>query len=342
VLKRILDAFINSGTGDSNKIDVLMIGSSGVGKTSTLTAMYEQFNRVIDKNIDLQLIPDDVTSGKLNRKLSELKKQIATDTVRTYPTVAGSKSFDSFQFFLAKDEDSKKRIEINFKDFPGGYLEIERQKVKEWLKESDVIVIPIDTPALIEEEGRYNEDVNAPHRLYEILRTIKGSFENRDRLVLFIPLKSEKYLHGDDYFRNHIRDRIESEYRDILDFFSIDSIKERVSTVITAIQTIGDIRFSMIEKEEGKEPVFIYKKRDHLAKYSPKDTEQPLKYILSFAIASTLRRRGDIHKKVSKIFNLDEEFLQAVESFSTDYKRDHNFVVLQGEELLKFKHEEQQ
>jgi len=337
VLKRILDTFVGGKAGKNSSINVLMIGSSGVGKTSTLTAMYEQFNRVIDKNIDLQLIPDDITSGKLNRKLSELKKQIATDTVRTYPTVAGSKNFDSFQFFLAKDEDSKRRIEINFRDFPGGYLEIERQRVKEWLKESDVIVIPIDTPALLEEEGRYNEDVNRPHRLYEILRTIKGSFEDRDRLVLFIPLKSEKYLNGNEYFTNHIRDRVESEYRDIIEFLSIDSIKSRVSIVMTAIQTIGDIKFSMIEKDEGKEPVFIYKKRDHLAKYSPKDTEQPLKYILSFAIATTLKQRGDLHKRVSKMFDLDREFLEAVESFSNDYKRDHNFVVMQGEELLKFK-----
>jgi hypothetical protein len=317
-----------------------MIGSSGVGKTSTLTAMYDQFNKVIDKNLDLQLFPDDVTAGKLNRKLSELKKQIATDTVRTYPTVAGSKNFDSFQLFLAKDEDSSQRLEINFRDFPGGYLDVERQKVKNWIKESDVIIIPIDTPALIEEEGQYSEPVNAPYRLYDIFRSVKGSFEERDRLVIFVPLKSEKYLFGDEYYRNRIRDEVERQYSDMLQFLSLPSIKSRVAVVMTSIQTIGDIRFSMIEKEDGKEPVFIYKKRDHLAKYSPKDTEQPLKYILSFAIANRLKSRNEFQKKVSSFFDLDRELLEAIESFSSDYKQDHNFVILQGESLIKFQKEE--
>jgi hypothetical protein len=337
LFKKLLKSIFDSRTEEDQSINILMLGSSGVGKTSTLTAMYDRFNKVIDKNIEIQLIPDDETSNRLNRKLSSLKKQIATDLIRTRPTLSGTKQFEEFKFFIAKDEDSKERVNLVFKDFPGGYLQTERQKVKDWIKEADVIIIPIDTPALIEEKSIYNEDANAPEKLYDIFKSIKGSFEMKNRLVLFVPLKCEKYLDGRLYYTNSIRDLIEREFSNLLSLFQSDNIKEKVALVITSIQTLGDIRFSMIERDSlsGK-PIFVYKKKGFGSKYSPKDTEQPLKYILSFAISEVLKKRGSVNKKLSNIFNLDREFIEALQEFSKDYKQDHNFVVLQGRELLNF------
>jgi len=334
VLKRFLKSIFGNHKEDLS-INVLMIGASGVGKTSTLTAMYDRFNQVIDKNIELQLIPDDETSNKLSQKLSELKKQVATQFIRTRPTLSGTKKFDEFRFFIAKDEDAPSRINLIFKDFPGGYLQTERQRVKDWIKEADVIIIPIDTPSLLEENSIYNEDVNSPERLYDIFKSIKGSFETKNRLILFIPLKSEKYLDGKLYFTNGIRDLFEREFKNLLSLFQSQSLKDRIAIVLTSIQTIGDIKFSMVEKDKFGRPIFVYKKKGFGAKYSPKDTEQPLKYILTFAISEALKKRKGFSKKISDIFNLDKEFLDALKEFSKDYKQDHNFVILQGEELLK-------
>jgi len=335
MFKKVLQSLFDTSSEDDKTINILMVGASGVGKTSTLTAMYDKFNKVINENIALQLIPDDSTSNKLNKKLIELKKQIATDLIRTRPTLAGTKDFDEFKFIIAKDEDSKQRVNLVFKDFPGGYLETERKTVKAWIKESDVIIIPIDTPSLIEKNSIYNEEANAPEKLYDIFKSIKGSFETKNRLIIFVPLKSEKYLEGKLYYTNPIRDLVESEFSNLISLFHSKSLKNRVSTVITSIQTIGDIKFSMIEEEVEGRPVFIYKKKEFGAKYNPIDTEQPLKYILSFAIAEVMKKRSKLHKVLNRLFNLDSEFMEALKEFSKDYKQDHNFVILQGTEFLK-------
>ena len=335
MFKKFLKSLFDNRSEEDKTINILMVGASGVGKTSTLTAMYDRFNKIIDKNIELQLIPDDKTSNKLNKKLTELKKQIATDFIRTRPTVTGTKSFDEFKFIIAKDEDSKQRVNLVFRDFPGGYLETERQKVKDWVKDSDVIIIPIDTPSLIEEGSIYNEEANSPEKLYDIFKSIKGSFETKNRLVLFIPLKSEKYLDGKLYFTNSIRDLVESEFSNLIELFQSNSLKDKISLIITSIQTIGDIKFSMVEKDSQGRPVFIYKKKGFGARYSPIDTEQPLKYILSFAISEVLKKRGKMNQTISSMFNLDSDFLEALKEFSKDYKQDHNFVILQGKDFLK-------
>jgi GTPase SAR1 family protein len=335
MFKKVLQSLFDTSSEDDKTINILMVGASGVGKTSTLTAMYDKFNKVINENIALQLIPDDSTSNKLNKKLIELKKQIATDLIRTRPTLAGTKDFDEFKFIIAKDEDSKQRVNLVFKDFPGGYLETERKTVKAWIKESDVIIIPIDTPSLIEKNSIYNEEANAPEKLYDIFKSIKGSFEEKNRLILFVPLKSEKYLDGNLYFTNSIRDLIEREFSNLISLFKSESLKDKTSLVITSIQTIGDIKFSMVEKDIQNRPVFVYKKKGFGSKYNPIDTEQPLKYILSFAISEVLKKRGTINQKISNMFNLDSDFIEALHEFSKDYKQDHNFVILQGEDLLK-------
>ena len=335
MFKKFLKSIFDNTSEEDKTINILMVGASGVGKTSTLAAMYDKFNKIIDKNIELQLIPDDKTSNKLNKKLTELKKQIATDFIRTRPTLSGTKSFDEFNFIIAKDEDSKQKVNLVFRDFPGGYLKTERQKVKDWVKDSDVIIIPIDTPSLIEERSIHNEEANSPEKLYDIFKSIKGSFETKNRLIIFVPLKSEKYLDGKQYFTNSIRDLVESEFSNLISLFESKSLKNKVSLVITAIQTIGDIKFSMIEKDGQGRPVFIYKKKGFGAKYNPVDTEQPLKYILSFAISEVLKKRGKINQKISNIFDLDAEFIEALKEFSKDYKQDHNFVILQGKDFLQ-------
>jgi len=335
MFKQILRYVFDNQGIKKNKINILMIGNSGVGKTSTLTAMYDRFNRVVDKNLELQLIPDDKTANKLSIKLKELKRQIGSDLIRAKPTLSGTSYHNDFKFIVAKDEDSSKRIELIFKDFPGGYLESERQKVKNWIKESDVIVIPIDTPALLEEGGIYNEEANSPEKIYDIFRSVKGSFELKNRLILLVPLKSEKYLSGNLYYTNNIRDAIEREFANLLDFFQISSLKHKVAVIMTTIQTLGDIKFSMIEKNQDGKPIFIYKKKDFGAKYSPKDTEQPLKYILAFAISEVLSKRSKLNSKITDFFEFDKEFLETLDTFANDFKQDHNFVIFQGKELLK-------
>jgi hypothetical protein len=335
LFKNFVKSIFDDTSEHDKTINILFLGGSGVGKTSTLTAMYDRFNSIISQNIELQLLPDDETSNRLNRKLVQLKSQVASDGVRAKPTLLGTKQLDEFNFLLAKDEESSQKIELKFRDFPGGYLETDRQKVKDWIKESDVLMIPVDTSALLEEGGIWSEATNSPAKIFDILKAIKGSFESKNRLVIFVALKSEKYLEGKLYYTNPIRDAIEREYSNIISFFQSEKLSPKVALVITSIQTLGNVKFSLIERDSNHNPIFIYKKSHFNARYAPKDTEQPLKYILSFALSQYLHKRGKLNRSISDIFQLDSEFFEAVKHFSKDFKIDHNFVIMQGEDLIK-------
>ena len=54
------------------ELKIAMLGPRGVGKTSLLTAMYEQFEDTIGQT-DLQLTPDEESNAILQERLGELK-----------------------------------------------------------------------------------------------------------------------------------------------------------------------------------------------------------------------------------------------------------------------------
>ena len=317
------------------EINVLMIGARGVGKTSTLTSMYNEFNtKMGNDSLDIQLMASDETSTKLNKKLAELKKSVG-ETRISKPAIAGSTAAEEFMFFLGEDE-STKSIELKFRDFPGSYIEEKQSKVKAWIKESQVIIIPIDTPALLEEAGKYNEEYNKPSQIADIFKNVKTSFSSRKHLILFVPLKSEKYLDENSYGTNKIVEKVEQHYAQLLNIFRSGGLNNNTAIAITPIQTVGGIKFSRIDNKNGN-PEFIYIKKGAKSKYEPKDTDQPLRYILSFAIKEKLDNLSlfESLKSMFGLFGGNEAFKKAVENFSRNIKQDNNFKILQNDSFFK-------
>ncbi|MFM6402355.1 MAG: hypothetical protein ACKPFF_37225, partial [Planktothrix sp.] len=59
----------------SQEIKITMLGARAVGKTSLLTAMYDQFENTIGQT-NLQLIPDLKSNAILQEKLGALKSLV--------------------------------------------------------------------------------------------------------------------------------------------------------------------------------------------------------------------------------------------------------------------------
>lgn len=55
-------------------------------------------------------------------------------------------------------------------------------------------MIAIDTPHMMEEEGKYNERRNFCHRTGEMIKMALEKARPQRMLVLFVPLKCERYL----------------------------------------------------------------------------------------------------------------------------------------------------
>jgi len=321
-----------------HELKVTMLGSTGVGKTSLLTAMYEQFASNIGKT-DLQLTPDDESSAILQERLIELKSLL--DDFEARGGVKGTEGeptdLRSFIFGLGR-RGKPSSLQLNFRDYPGGYhlakaTPDKRQFIKDLLKECVAVLIAIDAPALMELRGKWNELINRPQQITDIFRTAYQDLDS-PRLVIFAPMRCEKYMQTERTSLELIQ-RIKEEYRSLFDLFSSGTLSQNVVAVITPVQTVGSVVFSRIETEDGY-PHFRFRKVGHDARYSPKDSEQPLRYLLRFLLKLHLtnHRNWGVFNFIRDVFGMDEHLVNAIRELSIGCKSNGGFVVLQGDSWL--------
>jgi GTPase SAR1 family protein len=320
-----------------NEIKIVMLGASGTGKTSLLTAMYDQFAATIGET-NLQLTPDLKTSAILTEKLGDLKSLLRTPDVEPGGGLAASDDPMSYLFDLG-NKGAKPSIRLNFQDFLGGYLnanapEQDQNFVQDKISESEVIIIAIDTPTLMENRGQWNEKFNRP---LQITNYFQRAFKemNAPRLVIFVPIKCEKYMQNEQSAKD-LLNRVKESYSLLFNFFNNDAIRPWVTTVVTPIQTVGTVSFSYIEEIDGQ-PHFHFKRMTPDAVYSPKDSEQPLRYLLRFALKLQLKN-AQYHwgpfNFVRDWLKWDDHLKKASREAAKGCKINNGFAILNGEQWL--------
>jgi GTPase SAR1 family protein len=140
-------------------LNVTMLGPGGVGKTSLLAAIYDQFYNVSQ---DLELVPDEETKPFLNKRIEALKSLVG-ENIQARGGLQSTTEPRSFKFEFGQTG-TNPSLKINFQDYPGEWLEQggKLEKVKEFIRDSAAVLIPIDTPALMELEGKYHKEFNKP------------------------------------------------------------------------------------------------------------------------------------------------------------------------------------
>ena len=321
------------------ELKITMLGPTGVGKTSLLTAMYEQFESTIGKT-NLQLTPDEESSAILQERLVELKSLLddfeATGGVRRTEAAAGPESLRSFVFGLGK-KGQKPSLQLHFQDYPGGYLAAkanpeERKFVKNLLTECVAVIIAIDAPALMEANGKWHELINRPQQMTDLFKTAYLDLDS-PRLVILAPVRCEKYLQ-DEKFKTELSRRVKEGYAKLFDLLSSEALLPKVVSVITPVQTVGTVVFSRIELNNDR-PQFHFRKISHDAEYSPKDSEQPLRYLLRFLLKLHIDSRNlGLFNFIRNWLGVDNHLKQAVREFAVGCKTTEGFTVTQGETWL--------
>lgn len=308
---------------------VTMLGARGVGKTSILASMYDQFEKSI-KDFDLQLTPTNpASSARLSRKLGELKAQAGN--AELISGLAGTAERQTMVFNVGLQfQDPEARI--SFHDFPGGWFSGENEEkvqvVERAAQKSQMIVVVIDTPALMEEEGRYNELINIPRQTSDFFkRTLRRTQENT--LVLFVPVKCESYIQTPAEAIN-VSLAIQASYEDLL--YGLSGLSNKLAIAIAPIQTLGNVAFSHYDKtQDSSNPLACFQSVAG-SQYSPKDVEQLFYYMLAF-----LLNQGFI-KSVQQADNPASSEDNSPSMFNADIytqiKQGKGFVVLQGKDLL--------
>ena len=336
------------------ELKITMLGPSGVGKTTLLTAMYEQFESNIGKT-NLQLAPDEESSAILQECLVKLKTLLedfeATGGIQSTEgdtdaltggiqgTEGNPDALRSFVFGLGK-KGEKPSLQLHFQDYPGGYHAAKasperKQFVKNLLRECVAVLIAIDAPALMEQNGRWHESFN---RVQQITDEFKRAYQELDspKLVIFAPVKCEKYLQ-DEKSAKELLQRVKEGYAKLFDLFNSTNLVPKVVAVVTPVQTVGSVVFSRVEIN-GNAPHFHFRKTSHDAEYSPKDSEQPLRYLLRFVLKLHFDRQSrswSIFSFMRDWLGLDHHLKESISQFALECKTTKGFAIIQGENLLK-------
>lgn len=174
---------------------ITMLGPTGVGKTSLLTAIYEKFEDTAGR-LEITIDPESTTLLKIQECLSNLKSLTRkSNEVRLQPGegVRGTAGATSFYFNMGIRGRSPS-LSLYFQDYPGSWLNSnpqEMEQVLDFLRESVAILIPIDATAMMEKNGKYHEYINLVTTVTVLL---KKAYQNIDspRLVILAPVKCEK------------------------------------------------------------------------------------------------------------------------------------------------------
>jgi Double-GTPase 2 len=324
------------------ELKITMLGPSGVGKTTLLAAIYEQFENNIGIT-NLQLTPDDESTAILQDRLVELKSLLDVFEARGRvgiqgtEAMAGPKSLRSFTFGLGKKGETPS-LWLHFYDYPGGYHETkaspeEKEFVKINLRDSAAVLIAIDAPALMEKKGRFHEKINRPQQIKALFNAAYQDLES-PRLVIFAPVKCEKYL-NDPKSTKELLNRIEQGYINLFNHFNSEKLSPWIACAITPVQTVGSVVFSRLEVDTNNNPHFYFRKIKHDAEYNPKDSEQPLRYLLRFLLKIHLEGRNwGIFNFIRDWLRLDSHLKKAIDEFARGCKTNGSFAIIKGEKWL--------
>ena len=175
------------------KMSVCMLGARGVGKTSIITSLYNSQKEAV-RGSNLFLVAEGDTAMLLDDKKIQLKQIFdgfhAAGDVMKESGIAGDSAETLFAFTYGMNTEHI-NIDLEIKDYPGEYLKREPELVANYIEEANAVMIAIDTPCMMEENGRYNDGRNHPQLVIDFL---KQNLSNKEeKLILFVPLKCEKY-----------------------------------------------------------------------------------------------------------------------------------------------------
>lgn len=309
---------------------ITLLGPRGVGKTSLLASMYNEFDAAVQNIGGLTLVPSTETSRILSERLAELKRQ--TDVLSSaYDSggtgVSGTAVSREFLFelgLIAKPMELK----LIFNDFPGGFVANQPQTVLNFIHEADVIALVIDAPALMEQKGRWHETVNSPRQITDLLRQALQALDET-KLLLLVPVKCETYLQSPKQ-ASELLATIKDKYNPLLSLLKTEKLLNLVAVAITPVQTLGTVRFDRIEKtEEGIK--FHFRKISPQSTYAPMYVEEVLRYTLGFSIKKYL----DDMSWFRRLFKFTRPFENAIRKMAAERKESHDgFQILQGKYIL--------
>lgn len=324
-------------------IKATMLGPRAVGKTSIMASIFSDSRKEV-AGTRLSFIPKETCANQLTMKKSQLqniilKKEEFSDKPNT-GAIEASNTVTSFDFEMGL-KDRTKSIDISIKDFPGEYLDSKPEEVSSFIDESHIIMIAIDTPYLMEENGKYNEEKNEVNHVISFFKNHSKSLINK--FILLVPLKSERYFH--DGRIDEVAERAEDVYASLLDFCRINNI----ACAVTPIQTLGGVEFDRFIDNKSEishlSKLSSYRFFGDNPEYQPMFCVQPLYYLLTYVANyyewSKAQSKGFFDKlkgSLTSFLKDDDVLLHEIKILSSKIKLDDfGYRILNNNTILNIK-----
>lgn len=332
-------------------LNICMLGARGVGKTTVLTSI---FNDSRSKDGFARTRISMMAKPETRTELAEHRDQLleAFSKRTDIAVIPPSKGEHIFKFDLGL-LGCPPCVDLTVTDYPGEKLVQEPEYVSEKIRESEVVIIAIDAPYLMEDGGAYNEEKNQVALVTKFVEDNLDSFD--DKLVMLVPLKCEKYLDllTEESRRKNCSDEM---LRLICDKFYTRLIgllqsKEKVAVVVAPILTVGGVVLDRFVYD-GQTHVSKFKFYDGKtadgseAQYKPVFCSQPIVYLLSFVAMKYKRYRnkagffGMLLQSVFDFLDKNEDFL--VEMVKVDklrLKEGNGYKMICGSNLFYSKND---
>ncbi len=247
-------------------LKVLMMGGRRVGKSSALAAIIDVFTKA---PINTLLSAKDVTqnaSVPIASKLMEIQSYLTNNYQKTILVDSGKTvKFNHYTLQLSVPGNNSK-MEILFTDMNGEFYEsgnTYQNEVSDMMQEYDVFIIAIDTPMLMEAVNAsnpyvneiINEKFNFVEDIHNFLTDINEKDNTSAKLVIFTPIKCEKWA------KENMLDLVVARTKQVYET-AITGIEahRNIRIEFLPIQTIG----SMFFHEHLPASLFEYKKKRFL------------------------------------------------------------------------------
>lgn len=334
-------------------VKVCMMGPKAVGKTTVLTAVFnETQHSIIDTSLNLTAKGD--TNAELISRLHMLnaifakKKEIVDNSNLVQDAgIAASSTESRFDFafgHLGKDP----IIDLAVKDFPGEKVVKEQEDVIRFIEDSHCIFIAIDTPHLMERNGEFNDVKNKPAQITNLFKKALSVIKS-EKLVILIPLKCEKYFN--EQRMQEVLAKVLESYKELIGVLGNTG---KICCCISPILTLGDVEFDSFSVVDGQVtlapdgcPAGVKYKYVGKGKYSPLFCSQPLYAMLSFVAAQYKRSERKmslielLKNMLWKTFNSDRQLFEDILKMEKNRISDNEklgYKVVCGAELFHYNH----
>jgi len=298
-----------------DSINILLLGGKRCGKTTVLASMCNEINKVLaGTNMRIQ-VKDAQTQKDLDRAMISIQNSLAQFKVpftRIQVDDNATNAMHTYSFELAL-MDKKRGIPFRLHDIPGEWLADHPGEIKQLVEISQVFIIAIDTPYLFSKMtlkgyGIYHEEYNKPNEIANFFKMSLSVNDIKDRMVLFVPIKCERYYHLtytpelNPFKRNYmweLVDAISNGYSELLRYLrsSIELIESCTIAVIPILSAGGIDFVSFCRDELTGKVVSLYQEPEFLKPmdkgYRPRFCEQPMVYALVYIL---IQMRENINK----------------------------------------------